>query len=720
MAPGPGPPSTATSGQGTAGNAISFDDQDRQSVALEFRDFLEKKEGSALRAWLHHFDRNNDQKISLSEFMRGMRRLSYPGDITAVFTTLDADRSGELSLDEVDQMQAHVWRKFRMWCVGTFDGVKSMMRQLSSSNNPEERVNCNQFCNGLQKAGWDGEWEEIIFNALDFDNAQHISPHNLKWLEMEKRRQRRKEQAKRRSVQENVKRDRLLCVRQAQAVLQDFKQFLRRKYGHYIRAWCIGLSPDRSMTIQKGDLFKACSNIGWQGDVRVLWQALDSDESGWASLAELDAKSAETLAHFCTFIQDRFGSAAAAFRAFDKFNAKKLRQADFLGAVKSHGFQYPAKVLFHGLDHSGTKSIVEEDLHFLDKWKPPAYLVASPNYEAADEFKNMLLKFYKNYLKAWRHVLDADGSNRCNWEEFGAACKKVGYSADIPGAWRALDDDLSGYITLMEIDPVSSTTLGNFKSWADEEFGGVRAAFGLFDSDNSNEVTYREFRRACRVYGFDGNVHLLFHALDVERSGTLSLDEVVFLDEWEFNEDPAQEGAAQERAIVNPHSAAQQLQNQLHIVDLTDFNTEGPGPAAYMMPSTVGAGPTAPMVHFSGAFSFRKRPESNRLPGLQRDSALLPAPTTYNDKLYWDMVSKGKPAWGFGSEARLAYKQNATPESKSPGPGQYVLPSRQKGPAATFASRRPLKVHPLYREDLSSRGQSRGAPLSRQSAGVGL
>merc|ERR1719382_1353824 len=51
----------------------------------------------------------------------------------------------------------------------------------------------------------------------------------------------------------------------------------------------------------------------------------------------------------------------------------------------------------------------------------------------------------------------------------------------LAGAWLALDQDLSGFISLMEIDPVAHVTLVKFKNWADKEFGGVRSAFTCMD-----------------------------------------------------------------------------------------------------------------------------------------------------------------------------------------------------------------------------------------------
>lgn len=718
MSPGPGPP-VGASVQGRSGAATSMsssnasavpkspaanmlvDEEAAQKAARDVQEFLNQREGSALKAWLRHFDVNNDQKISLNEFMRGMRKMNFPGDVTTL-SLLDSDRSGELSLEEIDMQQAVVWRRFRTWCVASFEGVQDMLEQLRGHplprNRPpdaEEHLSPEQFTEGLRRAGWDGGFEGILVSALDVDNRNGIEPHHLKWLEIEKWRQRRKEQAKRRSLVE-VK-ARAQNWKASAAIMADFKQFLKRKYGHYVRAWRSALSPDGSMVLQKSDLFKACSSIGWQGDVRLLYKAFDKDDSGYISIEELDPRSAELLAHFRVFIDQRFGGAVEAFRALDKFNTKKLRQPEFVNAVKSYGFQFPAKLLFHGIDLDGCKSIVEEDMLFLDKWRPPAYLVAPPNQQAAEEVKMLLLKTFKNYLKAWRQILDPDSSNRCNYDEFEAACKRIGFRGDVPGAWRALDDDLSGFITLHEIDPVSCETLQVFRRWCDDEFGSVRSAFGVFDMSGDNEVTYREFRRSCRIYGFEGNVHTLFHALDAERNGTLSIEEVTFLDDWEF-----QDGQAQDQTQLGPQTTQDLPPSQRAVVDTIGYETNGPGPAKYAPPTTIGAGPVTPMVHFSGAYSFRKRPQGQRLPGLPRGAHEQPSPTSYDDRLGICATTPSKPSWAFGTEPRRVIEP-VLPESKQPGPGQYS-PTRRRGTAVTCTPRRPLKVHPMLREGTGSGG----------------
>lgn len=328
---------------------------------------------------------------------------------------------------------------------------------------------------------------------------------------------------------------------------------------------------------------------------------------------------------------------------------------------------------------------------FLDKWKPSAFLLAAPNPQAATEIKELLLSRYKNFLKAWRHSLDTDSSNHCKFDEFVAQCKKLGYSGDAPGAWRHLDSDLSGYITLHEIDPVSSDDLQAFKAWCDEEFGGVRSAFTVFDLSGDGDVTYREFRRSCRIYGFEGKVHHLFHALDVEKNGTVSAEEVSFLDDWDF-EDPEARGYSSEmsRQRMSSHVPSPTYR----AAHLPDYMSEGPGPAAYVAQQGFGAGPIVPQTHFSGAYTFRKRLQVTQLPNIRRDAGLIPAPSHYDDRQGMCAISPTKPSWAFPSQRRAS---NETPVADTdPGPGSYSpLRSRGLGPAVSCTPRRVLRVHPL-------------------------
>ncbi|CAE7662915.1 unnamed protein product [Symbiodinium sp. CCMP2592] len=312
---------------------------------------------------------------------------------------------------------------------------------------------------------------------------------------------------------------------------------------------------------------------------------------------------------------------------------------------------------------------------------------------------NQQLRKYIDKIQGLSGELWADSSNRCNYDEFDAACQKLKFKGDVAGAWRALDEDLSGYITLQEIDPASSSALANFRRWCDEEFGSVRSAFSVFDNSGDNEVNYREWRRSLRFYGFEGDASTLFYALDVERSGTLALQEVEFLDEWIFP------GASTTQEASSSTFSSQVLGEPpvpQHVT--TQYVTEGPGPAAYAAGHGVGSGPPAPMRPFPGAFSFRKRTGGTMLlPPTPRDAGEEPSPLDYDSRPGWSSMAPSKPSWPFSKEARKSNEPvDNEEEEQSPGPGAYT-PLMAPAVAVACTPRRALKVHPFFREGLGKR-----------------
>ena len=92
-----------------------------------------------------------------------------------------------------------------------------------------------------------------------------------------------------------------------------------------------------------------------------------------------------------------------------------------------------------------------------------------------------------------------------------------------------------------ELDSSSFEFLAEFKSWADQEFGGVRAAFTVLDEDNSGDFTLREFIKMLRFYGFQGDCRAVYLTLDCEGQGKVSMNDLAFLDAWELQSHPIEE-----------------------------------------------------------------------------------------------------------------------------------------------------------------------------------
>eukprot|EP00929_Paragymnodinium_shiwhaense_P039274 TRINITY_DN20655_c0_g1_i1.p1 TRINITY_DN20655_c0_g1~~TRINITY_DN20655_c0_g1_i1.p1 ORF type:complete len:740 (+),score=201.62 TRINITY_DN20655_c0_g1_i1:144-2363(+) len=664
------------------------------------RTLLESKDaqGFIMRPWFRYFDKSMKGRIDAAEFKVGMLALRYPGSIEGLWEDLDTiNKVGDIGLDQVDHQEAAVWSSFRKWAASTFPGPREMIRRMkrqamnqqqvqsarqASLRSSEEVLTSEDFTIGLQAFGWDFGFEEVLFVSLDVENESCVSVRGLKWLDIEVRRFQQKEAAKKKAKWANEQKAQK--KKACQIAMVEFKAFIKRQYGSLFRAWRKVLDPNGSMSVQRPELFKACRSINWKGDVRALWKALDHDGGGVTYLEELDPSCAQLLAQFHEWTVGLFGPKPSAklWHAFDRQRRMKLSYSQFAFECEQRGFTRRVKTLASWLDWQDNKFVQEEDLNILDTWKPPEYLVAKPNFEAATDFKKVLLHKHGHMLKAWRSAMDRDNTNSCNWHEFQEAAKHIRFAGEVAGAWLALDQDVSGSIALKEMDRSAHDALKVFKRWADEEFGGVRSAFRVLDTDQSNKLSFVEFRHACLNYGFPGDVHSLFASLDQHSEQMLHYKDVCFLDDWDVESDDGETG---DSLLDGDNFSQARDARSLAKNDLLDYDTRVPGPGAYDVLPGFGAMPSMPTVRHGGAYSFSpRRPQSVPLKTV--------GPAVYMPSV--KPVKSRKPSWGFGTAAREGILSRAEVKAGPPGPGAYDIGRSLRGPQFSMRPRRGMRLHP--------------------------
>mmetsp|Transcript_11998 Transcript_11998/g.21255 ORF Transcript_11998/g.21255 Transcript_11998/m.21255 type:complete len:721 (+) Transcript_11998:50-2212(+) len=515
-----------------------------ESSLVVLENFLKEHVGSMLRAWIHGFDPDAEHRVTEMHFGRYLRSLHCPFDPGKMWEELDKEKAGDLTLEALSERDDVLWMSLVKFMNRAFpEGIEELFgsvkwhlgpqkKEVESKEDLEQaRITPLLWEEVLQGAGWTGAHEAYLFDAISGD-TEHIMAKDMNWFDLEIKRSRRKAKAKAMAAQDV--RGKIHSNVDPKATLEKFLRTVKQKNGgSLIRAFRKSLGASDNLTLQKAQFLRACAELGWKENVKDMWQVMDNDSSGSVTVEELDYKNAENLAKFSQWINSKFGSAANAFAVLDLDGTLGISEAEFLEAVKAHGFPTANKHLFMSIDVNNRKRILLEDMYFLDKWKPRAFLQAAANPRAASDVKARFLAKHNSYLRAWRIALDKDGSNQCNWDEFRDACRHLGYNDDVPGAWRALDSNLVGNISLQDLDPTADQALHGFRTWARSEFGSVKCLFHAFDDDNSGEITFSEFRRSCRIYGFRGKLKPIFQALDSSQGPAgLSLGEVAFLDNW--------------------------------------------------------------------------------------------------------------------------------------------------------------------------------------------
>jgi len=340
--------------------------------------------------------------------------------------------------------------------------------------------------------------------------------------------------------------------------LMMFLAFAARRYGNMVRTWFL-LDPEANMKIGKRQFERKVLEMGWHGNIPALWKYVDVDGDGIITLLELHPPSALELARFKVLIKERFGDdSKEMFKYLDDNRSRRVSKGAFVQRLKLLSYDGKATKLFDLLDRTGLGMLTHGDVAFLDIWRMPVYIYEKPDFKLWKAVKDKLLEVHQHPLKTWRK-LDRDGSMRMSWEEFRDTCgelawmvsKKDGAPSPIKGiglpktegeaaaAWRAIDQECSGWIALRQFDVKSHDALAEFKSWADRVHGGAVKAFRSLDgtgaSGSNAKLSETELKRCtkckdpCRA-----DIEFLFDGLDVNNNWALTENDLKFLDTWDL------------------------------------------------------------------------------------------------------------------------------------------------------------------------------------------
>jgi Ca2+-binding EF-hand superfamily protein len=151
-------------------------------------------------------------------------------------------------------------------------------------------------------------------------------------------------------------------------------------------------------------------------------------------------------------------------------------------------------------------------------------------------FLDILRHKFGSVVKAWRLAMDFDDSGSLTFREFTHAMERVGYHGDFRSLWFQLDTDMSGSISLHEMDPVNAMRLEKFRTLCIKQCGSMLGAWRrVIDTDRSGTCGPAEFTAACMKLGYSDikECNTLFDLLDIHESQIISYNSIEFLQCWE-------------------------------------------------------------------------------------------------------------------------------------------------------------------------------------------
>eukprot|EP00929_Paragymnodinium_shiwhaense_P009845 TRINITY_DN114203_c0_g1_i1.p1 TRINITY_DN114203_c0_g1~~TRINITY_DN114203_c0_g1_i1.p1 ORF type:complete len:253 (+),score=50.94 TRINITY_DN114203_c0_g1_i1:94-852(+) len=149
----------------------------------------------------------------------------------------------------------------------------------------------------------------------------------------------------------------------------EFRKALLQRYRSVLGAWR-ELDPRNHGRLAFFDFCRACRHLGYDGEARLLWNALDCDGDGFISLWDVDMRLSAQLQGFTDALVTASGSAEAAWKQFFNSNGMgRSPESSFARSCAALGYEGDVKTVYEALNIDRVSTGVSfQDFQLLDRW----------------------------------------------------------------------------------------------------------------------------------------------------------------------------------------------------------------------------------------------------------------------------------------------------------------------------------------------------------------
>jgi len=298
-------------------------------------------------------------------------------------------------------------------------------------------------------------------------------------------------------------------------LMEEFRQKLLDTHnGSYVHAWKETLNPSGSGVVTLAELQAAMQRVGFNGHlpaekqnqlVKSIFEFLDYDFSGTITLDEVDVNAARSLARGDDKVFGIDCDAPTPVRTSQTFLARQRNHNGYIRMAATSKYR---------------RAMADEEVE-----RQKLYDMGASDLVG---FKDLLTRKYGNLYRAWKLGLDPDGNGRVGQTEFFEAARRVGYKGSAKTLWReTVKDDEEGILRLRHLHEEAAAATEKFTELILKNYGTWLAAWVReFDVNRSGRCTKDDFIRILNKVNYPYSGERLFHWLDYDASGSITLEEI--------------------------------------------------------------------------------------------------------------------------------------------------------------------------------------------------